>query len=239
MNGFVSHLLSLLSPKGKVCACCGADLYGHPYFCERCLTLLPFNNECICSKCGRATPQPCLACLECKANMPAFDAARSAFRYEGEIVRLIRQFKNGQKYLAEVFAGCMYPLLSEFEAPDFVIGIPMTKEAVKRRGYNQSELLARAVCRLARYKFEGNVLIKTRETAAQKTLSAKQRAQNLRGSMRVHERAKCRGKRILLIDDVLTTGATASVAAQALLRAGAARVYVLTAASVPDRRDDA
>ena len=171
--------------------------------------------------------------------MPAFDAARSAFRYEGEIVRLIRQFKNGQKYLAEVFAGCMYPLLSEFEAPDFVIGIPMTKEAMKRRGYNQSELLARAVCRLARYKFEGNVLIKTRETAAQKTLSAKQRAQNLRGSMRVHERAKCRGKRILLIDDVLTTGATASVAAQALLRAGAARVYVLTAASVPDRRDDA
>ena len=239
MNGFVSHLLSLLSPKGKVCACCGADLYGHPYFCERCLTLLPFNNECICSKCGRATPQPCLACLECKANMPAFDAARSAFRYEGEIVRLIRQFKNGQKYLAEVYAGCMYPLLSEFEAPDFVIGIPMTKEAVKRRGYNQSELLARAVCRLARYKFEGNVLIKTRETAAQKTLSAKQRAQNLRGSMRVHERAKCRGKRILLIDDVLTTGATASVAAQALLRAGAARVYVLTAASVSDRRDDA
>ena len=57
--------------------------------------------------------------------------------------------------------------------------------------------------------------------------------------MRVHERAKYRGKRILLIDDVLTTGATASVAAQALLRAGAARVYVLTAASVPDRRDDA
>lgn len=238
MNEFVSHLFSFLSCKGKVCACCGADLYGHPYFCEHCLRLLPFNNECICSKCGRATLQPCPACLECKANMPAFDAARSAFRYEGEIVRLIKQFKNGQKYLAEVFAGCMYPHLADFETPDFVIGVPMTEEALKKRGYNQSELLARALCSIAHLPYEGNVLIKTRETAAQKTLSAKQRAQNLRGSLRVHERAKCRGKRILLVDDVLTTGATASAAAQALLRAGAARVYVLTAASVPDQRDE-
>ncbi len=236
MNEFVSHLLSFISSKGIVCACCGADVYGHPYFCESCLRTLPFNDGAICSKCGRAAEQPCLACLECKSDMPAFDAARSAFRYEGEIVRLIKLFKNGRKDLAEVFAGSMFHLLADFETPDFVLCVPMTQEAVKKRGYNQSELLARAFCAISKLPYEGKVLVKTRDTAAQKTLSAKQRAQNLRGSFRVHERAKCRGKRILLIDDVLTTGATASVAAQALLRAGAARVYVITAASVPDKR---
>ena len=76
-------------------------------------------------------------------------------------------------------------------------------------------------------------LVKIGTTAAQKKLSRRERAENLKGSFRVHERVKCRGKRILVIDDVLTTGATASAVAEALLRAGAARVCVLTAASVP------
>ena len=237
MKKFFSRLLRFFAGSA-VCACCGADLYDHPYFCENCLRTLPFNNGPVCAKCGRATQQAYPACLECKADMPAFDAARSLFRYEGETVRLIKQFKNGHKYLAAAFAHCMVPLLSDFETPDFLVSVPMTESALRRRGYNQSELLARAFSERTGIAYEGKVLVKTRETAAQKTLTAKQRAENLRGSLRVHERAKCRGARILLIDDVLTTGATTSAAAQALLRAGAVRVYVLTAASVPDKRDE-
>lgn len=236
MKKFFSRLLRFFAGSA-VCACCGADLYDHPHFCESCLRTLPFNNGPVCNKCGRATEQAYPACLECKADMPAFDAARSAFRYEGEIVRLIKQFKNGHKYLAEAFAHCMVPLLSEFETPDLIVSVPMTESAQKRRGYNQSELLAREVSTRTGIVYEGKLLVKTRETDAQKTLTAKQRSENLRGSLRVHERVKCRGKRILIVDDVLTTGATTSAAAQALLRAGALRVYVLTAASVPDKRD--
>ena len=82
------------------------------------------------------------------------------------------------------------------------------------------------------------MLVKTRETSSQKELSRKERAVNLKGSFRVHERAKCRGKRILLIDDVMTTGATANAVSQALFGAGAERVYLLTAASVPAKDEN-
>ena len=236
MNGFVSHLLSLLSPKGKVCACCGADLYGHPYFCERCLTLLPFNNECICSKCGRATPQPCLACLECKANMPAFDAARSAFRYEGDVVRLVKKFKTGGQWLAAPFASRMAGFFGrEFAEADFLVHVPMTAAAQKKRGYNQSFLLAEELSARTGIPHERELLVKTRETPPQKELSRRERAENLAGSFRVHERAKCRGKTAVIVDDVLTTGATVSACARALKGAGAKRVWAVTAASVPSQ----
>ena len=86
---------------------------------------------------------------------------------------------------------------------------------------------------MAQEEGKAELLVKTRETRAQKKLSRRERAENLRGSFRAHERAKCRGKSILLVDDVLTTGATAFAVAEALLRAGAARVFLLTAAGVP------
>ena len=234
LRALAAWLKGLLYKEKFTCAVCGAELYEDAYFCARCRAQLPYNTGCVCSKCGRAVAEEAPVCLECKAHMPSYDRARSAFCYEGALVPLIKKFKTGGRHLAAALADAMLPVLQrEFADADLLVGVPMTRRARRRRGYDQSRLLAEALSARSGIPLEASLLVKTRETAAQKKLSRRERAENLKGSFRVHERVKCRGKRILVIDDVLTTGATASAVAETLLRAGAARVCVLTAASVP------
>ena len=219
-----------------VCAACDEDVFSDSLFCERCLASLPANAGFICSKCGRAIEAEYPVCLECKAHMPEYDAARSAFRYEGQVIGLIKKFKTGGRYLAEAFAERMEPVRQKYFADaDLLVCVPMTEAARKKRGYNQAALLASALARRCGVAYAPEALVKSRDTAAQKQLSAAERAKNLAGSFRVHERALCRGRHIVIVDDVLTTGATADAVARALRGAGAGRVYVLTAASVAYR----
>ncbi len=221
------------------CAACGADVFADSYFCGHCLKTLPFNGGSVCSKCGRRIADDYPVCLECKAVMPAYTRARSAFCYEGEIVRLVKNFKSGKPYLAGAFAEAMIPVLQKnFADADFAVFVPMTASAQKKRGYNQSELLAERVCGEAGVPLERGVISKTRETGEQKELSRKERAENLKGSFHVRERKKCAGKKILIVDDVMTTGATADALAAPLFGAGAAAVYLLTAASVPAKDEN-
>ena len=241
MKGLVAEMakraVRLVSGENIACVCCGAELFSDKYFCERCLDSLPFNTGYICDKCGRAIADDYPVCPECKAHMPDFTTARSAFVYSGEIVRLIKEFKTGEKYLADAFADRMFPiLLSQFRGVDMLAFVPMTNQAKKRRGYNQSELLAAELSLRTGIPLERELLVKVRETSAQKELSRRERAENLKGCFRVHERKLCRGKTIVLVDDVMTTGATANAIASALFGAGAKQVYLLTFASVPDRR---
>lgn len=222
--------------KNCVCAACGEDVFDDGFFCAHCLAELPLNDGYVCSKCGRAIEADYPVCLECKAHMPLYDAARSAFRYEERVVGLIKRFKTGGRYLAAALAARMAPLLADsFPNADLIVSVPMTDKALKKRGYNQAELLADALSLRSGIPYAPAALVKTRDTAAQKHLTAAERAQNLAGSFRVHERALCRGRHVVIVDDVLTTGATADAVAKALRGAGAARVYVLTAASVPYR----
>ena len=235
-GGLLEKLKALLFARELTCANCGAELFAEEYFCPHCLKTLPFNAGHICSKCGRAVGEEYPVCLECKADMPLYDAARSAFRYEGDVVRLVKKFKTGGQWLAAPFASRMAGFFGrEFAEADFLVHVPMTAAAQKKRGYNQSFLLAEELSARTCIPHERELLVKTRETPPQKELSRRERAENLAGSFRVHERAKCRGKTAVLVDDVLTTGATVSACARALKGAGAKRVWAVTAASVPSQ----
>ena len=153
--------------------------------------------------------------------MPEYDAARSAFRYEGQVIGLIKKFKTGGRYLAEAFAERMEPVRQKYFADaDLLVSVPMTEAARKKRGYNQAALLASALARRCGVAYAPEALAKSRDTAAQKQLSAAERAKNLAGSFRVHERALCRGRHIVIVDDVPYHGRHGGCRCQSSARCG-------------------
>ncbi|MDE7158417.1 MAG: ComF family protein [Clostridiales bacterium] len=213
------------------CDVCGREVFGGERVCATCLKELPWNNAEICPFCGRKVKEAG-TCLECKEKLLITEKARSAFTHEGEAMRLVIRFKNGNKYLVRTLAELLFPLLErEFAEADAVTFVPMTEKDEKKRGYNQSKLLAERLAQMSGKEFL-NAAIKQRQTDSQKTLGRKEREKNLERCFHVTDRAAVKGKKILIIDDTLTTGATSSELADTLKRAGAKTVYLLTATSV-------
>ncbi len=164
-----------------------------------------------------------------------FDAAYSFGSFEGSLQQLVHLFKYGK---VETLAGPLSRLLLR-SLPrdgnyDLIMAMPMHWRKQWERGFNQSELLARPIAKRFGLKPASN-LRRSRYTKAQAGLSDRERQKNLEGSFAVRRPAQVMGKRILLVDDVFTTGATLRAAAQALKQAGALHVSVLTLARV-DRR---
>lgn len=175
-------------------------------------------------------------CDTCKNFFVSVDVARSVFDYTDDVRFLIRKFKfDGAKHLATPFAKYMLPImLKNFPRADAMIFVPMTKKAYKKRGYNQTELLAKELFVQTNLPIL-DVVVKKRETKNQVKLKRAERLKNLQDAFSVTDKTAIAGKRILIIDDVLTTGATAETIAKLLKEKGAAMVYLITVASVPDR----
>ena len=216
------------------CALCGREIFGGGHFCKTCAAELPYNGGGICLHCGRQVKESAPVCPACENRLPDLDAGRSPFVYQGGVADLIRKFKyGGARWLAEVFA----PYLAEtweksgFRA-DVALWVPMTAKEQKKRGFNQSELLAGEFSLLTGIPALG-LLEKKRETARQAGLGGEARRKNTEGAFRTAEKGGAAGKTLLVLDDVTTTGATLQAAANALKRQGAERVYALTIASVP------
>lgn len=233
------RLLELIRKKGKeyddthnfTCDVCGGEVFANERVCASCKKRLPWNNAEICPYCGRRVGEPGI-CLECKAELLKTDRARSLFLHEGEAARLVLRFKNGQRYLARTLAGLILPLCeAEFAETDALVYVPMTPRAERKRGYNQSRLLAERLSEMLGIPCLGCVE-KRRETAAQKTLGRRERAENLRGCFHVTDRKILKHRNILIVDDTMTTGATASELADCLKRAGAKSVCLVTVTGV-------
>ncbi len=216
------------------CLCCGREIFDQRKFCDDCLKAMPYNDGFICGHCGRKVIAPENYCTTCKNNLVSLDRCRSFFSYEKPISTLIKRYKYGnQKFLTEYFADCLTLLYSRnyFNA-DYLIYVPMTEKALKKRGYNQSKLLAEALS----LKTEVSVLdcvVKVKETKRQATLKRGERLKNLKEAFRVCDKKAVKDKTIVLVDDVTTTGATAEVIAERLKSAGAKLVYLITVASTP------
>jgi ComF family protein len=192
-----------------------------------------------CSSCGlpfqsfQGTPE--YLCGNCTLQIPSFSGARAFGYYTAELSRLIQAFKfHGRRNLV----GLLTPLLAgtffeNWNRGDFdlVVPVPLHSKRRRERGYNQSELLARSLALQIALPCLP-CLVRTRPTVPQVGLSDARRKENVRKAFHCRDSGLISGKRILLIDDVMTTGATVSSAAQTLMDEDALRVSVLTVARV-------
>jgi ComF family protein len=177
--------------------------------------------------------------------MPKFTKGIAAFSYKGELAGVINRMKNGNQrlaaYLGERMADTLFPLVNGEEGEILLVPVPLTESRKKERGYNQAERLAEAVEEKLKgagveTRLETELLEKRRETELQKQKTRRERAENVHGAYHVKKRKACRDKTILLIDDILTTGATGSECARLLLSAGASKVIFLVAAALPEQK---
>jgi ComF family protein len=173
-------------------------------------------------------------CGRCLIQAPCYSGARSYGYYTDELSRLIQGLKfHGRRNLVGLLAPLLAAVFYESwnrEDFDLIIPVPLYSKRKRQRGFNQSELLARALAAQIAVPFDSRALIRIRSTLPQVGLSNSQRFENVKNAFRCADDRQVSGKRVLLIDDVMTTGATAASAAQALIDAGCFRVSILTMA---------
>lgn len=197
----------------------------------------------LCEKCGRKTVSQGV-CGTCKRRMPKFEKGVSAFVYKGESASLINRVKNGYPRLAVYFGERMakraLPLLQS-EQKWLILPVPLTQEKEKARGYNQAECLAKTVFERLKnagldVRINNGVLKKLRDEGEQKHAHFYERMDHAATQYTVVNRKACKGENLLLIDDIITTGATGSACADKLYRAGAKRVIFLTACALEEQK---
>ena len=215
------------------CNVCGKEIFDGGYFCDDCKEKLPYVLGSQCNHCGRALINAQEYCSTCKEIMVDVNKARSVFEYKDEIIGLIHKLKFGNGgYLARVFATeiCVLYLKNRFDA-DVLTFVPMTERSIRKRGYNQSQLIAEELGKLLSLPVK-DLSIKKEETKKQEGLTRKERLVNLEKAFKVTDKKSVKDKKIMIIDDVSTTGATAQALASQLKKAGANAVYLISVASV-------
>lgn len=221
----------LLPPR---CLHCGAPGAAGRDLCADCRDSLP-HNACACPRCALPIPQPAPACGRCLKRPPPASAALAPFLYADPVDRWLPRFKFARdlaagRVLAEL-------LLEDPRLPTLVDGIdalvplPLHRARLGERGYNQALELARPLARALDLRLRQDWLQRVRATAPQTGLDARARRRNLRGAFVAD--AAMRGQRVLLIDDVITTGSSMLEATRACRRAGAIEVRVLAVARAP------
>jgi ComF family protein len=210
------------------CASCGA---AGARWCAACQAAAPRLHPPLCPRCGDPTRGERTECGTCRAHPPAFDRAAAWGAYDGTLQAAIRRYKFRRDFgLAEVFAARMAEAVRERGwTVDAALPVPLGRERQRERGYNQAALLARPLAAALGCRYAGRMLRRARETRPQVGLSVAERRRNVAGAFAVRERPPT-GARLLVVDDVMTTGATLSDAARALKEAGAGEVYAVALA---------
>ena len=226
-----------------LCLGCGEIIAAPGALCATCWQGFSFIAQPHCAQCGDPFAEdlgPDALCATCLARPPKFRRARAALAYDSQSRRLLLPFKHGDRTdIARACGGWMARAGSELLAEaDLIAPVPLHWRRLLVRRYNQAILLARVVARAAPPKagavLAPDLLRRRRWTGSQAGLRAKERRSNVRQAFDIHPRwaAEVAGKSVLLVDDVLTTGATAEACARVLQRGGARHVDVLTLARV-------
>ena len=203
----------------------------YPNVCGFCNKII-FNGN-ICNKCYiKIKSMQNLYKLNCKGKY--FDNGYSIFKYEGLIRNKIIDYKfNNKAYLYKSFGEILiknkkiYGILKKY---DIIIPVPISKKRKLKRGYNQTELIAGFLSKNMKIQYERKALIKTKNIISQSQLTKKQRIKNVQGAFKIKNINKIKNKKILLLDDIYTTGSTANECSKILKEAKANNICILTIA---------
>lgn len=248
IRSLVGPLLDLVFPPELYCICChkATDSTRTYRLCNRCISEIKWIGDRSCIKCGKplADANTTEVCFSCRENRHYFDRGYSCAEYGSNERAMIFSLKyGGHTDIAVTLGEIMYDrMTAEYDAEelsiryDSVIPVPVSSARRAARGFNQAELLADEFARRAGIRLDSRSLIRVRDTHAMKTLGPEERRANISGAFRIreHRRAAISGMRILLIDDLYTTGATVDEISRELRSAGAERIDILTFAAGAD-----
>lgn len=225
------HWIDFLFPD-SVCALCGRPVRRrYPWACSACAQRIPYVRPPVCSGCGRPIRGGERTwCRFCVQEKPPFLWAVHLAVYEGHMQEHLHRLKfENRRTIARTLGAMLGDRVRRERRrtrPVALVPIPLHARRLRERGYNQAQLLAQAAAQILGCPVEAEALVRRKETRAQSGLGVRERARNLHKAFWVRDPSAIQGKRVILIDDIYTTGATCRAAASALLRAGAAEVGV-------------
>lgn len=229
--GVLDQLLSCLTPPR--CRVCRAALFNHanPYLCADCVGKIKWLGEGACRRCGfPAGPYASAAnsCGHCRGKRLRLTGAAAVARYANGARNMVVSLKFRKEIqLAEPMAALMAERLrlAAFAKPDALVPVRLHKNRLRERGFDQADLLCRHIAAMTGMRRESGMVEKVRHTPPQSSLDRRGRFDNIAGAFRAS--AALAGKTVVLVDDVMTTGATMRECAGACRQAGAKRVYAL------------
>lgn len=219
------------------CAGCGNP---GTLWCPQCQTASnPIPTNQVCSFCGIPRRNHQTTCARCQKSPPPFIALRSWATFSGPLRKAIHSLKYQQNMgLGSKLAEHMIVILNQMNWPiDLIVPMPLSAQRFAERGYNQANLLARPIAFAFKTPFTTRALKRIKNTRSQVGLTAADRLANVHGAFEA-DPGWVQGKTVLLVDDVATTGATLAASTQALLTAGAQRVYAITLARANHKNED-
>ncbi|MFJ4344543.1 ComF family protein [Pseudomonas sp. NPDC089401] len=215
----------------QTCLLCD-EAAGQPRpICSACELTLPWLHQ-HCLRCALPLAMAGLVCGQCSRRPPAFEQVIAPWHYGFPLDTLISRFKHNSQWplgrlLAEMLSLDLGHRFAEgLPRPALLLPVPLARRRLRERGFNQAGMLARWLAKGLGIACHEGLLLRTRETPAQQTLDARARRRNLRQAFRVLDNDALQGRHVALVDDVVTTGATAQAIAKVLRQAGASRVDV-------------
>lgn len=237
LNNIFSCISSVIFPMD----CCVCGKYCSNAICDSCWNDVILITDLACRKCSKPYFNQYLyeegvelICEECCENALFFERALAYGVYQDVLIKIIHEFKfNNKPYIGKHLSYKLAKLIEnedDFRNADLIISVPLHRNKERKRGYNQSYLLAKELSKIMKIKLLKDVLYKVKDTESQSLKSMKERRKNIRGSFLIKNEGKIKEKSVILVDDVLTTGSTVNECSRILRHAGAKKVYVLTVA---------